>query len=202
MADKPVPGYRGKKSPKPQTQRPIEIYTWADYLAIAYFEAENWSPDPSTKNGALIIDDDGKILTAGVNRFPDRVIESAERWESQTKLIYVEHAERNAIFAAAAMGIKTEGMTMVCPWFACCDCARAIIAAKIRRVVGHQDIIDFALANNPRWNESIKHANQMLDEARIERIYHKGKIGSTKAVHVGGNDYIPKTIVGKLKFEA
>jgi dCMP deaminase len=49
----------------------------------------------------------------------------------------MEHAERDAIYKAAFVGMQTEGATLYVPWFACADCARAIIAAGITRVVGN-----------------------------------------------------------------
>ena len=61
-----------------------------------------------------------------------------------------------------------------CPWFACTDCARAIIQAGIKRCVGH------SRRNKKKssiWDENIKIAFQMLDEAGIEYEFIDHKFG-------------------------
>jgi dCMP deaminase len=143
------------------------------YMKQAYKLASVESTDPSTQNAALLIAGN-TFLCGDTNHFPLGVIESAERWERPTKYQYVEHAERNVIFKAARMGIKTKGLLMVCPWFACQDCGRAIIQAGITEVVGH----DLELhKNSVSWQQSIAVAYQMLSEAGVKMRHIKGKVG-------------------------
>lgn len=153
-----------------------------EYLKEAYLEAARGSTDPSTQNGAVITErNTGNVLerdlslVKGANHFPFGVHESPERWERPAKYNYVEHAERNAIFNAARNGISTMGSKMYCPWFACVDCARAIIQAGIREVVGH----DCELHNDASqsWKESVAIGDKMLDESGVLRRYVKGKVG-------------------------
>lgn len=75
-----------------------------DLLKQAYEFAKK-SNDMSTQNAAFLVDEDGKIYVREINRFPDGVKETAERWERPLKYKFVEHAERNAIYAAARKGI-------------------------------------------------------------------------------------------------
>jgi dCMP deaminase len=142
------------------------------YLALAYVYASR-SPDPSTQNGAVIVPAKGDEEVCDCNNFPTTVSVTAERLERPLKYQYIEHAERNVVYKAARLGIKTEGATMYCPWYACTDCARAIIQAGIVRVVGH------ALPeheNNPRWKESIAVAVDMLKEAGVQCDFLEGKL--------------------------
>lgn len=44
---------------------------------------------------------------------------------------YSVHAERNVIYLAAKLGIKTDKLIMVSPWATCSDCAQAIIQTGI-----------------------------------------------------------------------
>jgi dCMP deaminase len=133
------------------------------YLLMAYTEAMK-SPDPSTQNGAVIVTHDG-VTVSDCNRFPDRVKLDPERLERPLKYQFIEHAERNAIYKCASLGVPTAGATMYVPWFACSDCARAIIQAKIAHVVGHQRMAD----NTPdHWKESIANAMIMLAESRVK----------------------------------
>src|SRR5690349_19719109 len=132
-----------------------------NFLRKAYFEAK-YSPDPSTQNGAIIVARND-IIASGYNTFPNGVKFYDERWERPGKYQYVEHAERNAIFDAARQGHSTEGAIMYCPWFACTDCARAIIQSGISVVIGHAAPIHDK--GSDAWKESIKVAYQMFDEA-------------------------------------
>jgi dCMP deaminase len=123
----------------------------------------SWSPDPSTKCGAVIVDDDDNtVLAVGYNGFP-RGVDSdpavvPERWERPVKYEWVEHAERNAIYNAARTGTSVKDATMYLNYSVrcCSDCIRSIIQAGIRRVVGpyrpfpgqgkgkHYDVYDIA----------------------------------------------------------
>ena len=144
------------------------------YLRIAYQLAERFSTDPSTQNGAILVNQQGEIVALGTNHFPRGVEESPERWAHPKKYSYVEHAERGVLFDALRQGIKTLGLTMYCPWFACDNCARAIIEAGIKRVIGHQTPNDWT---PDRWKASIAEALTMLKEGGVETRWVKGLIG-------------------------
>lgn len=119
------------------------------------------STDPSTQNAALLVRDDGPEVEA-VNAFPVGVTESPERWERPQKYDFVEHAERAVIYEAARRGLVTQGRTMVCPWAACADCARAIVGAGIRRLV-RQTVPEAA-----HWGAQVAVGDTILREAGVE----------------------------------
>lgn len=149
--------------------------TTEQYLTLAYQYAQQFSTDQSTQNGAVLVPAEsysrlGLELIYGANHFPKGVKESPERWERPTKYAFVEHAERNAIYAAAKAGVSTDQATMFVPWFACSDCARAIIQAGIKEVVGHDTPVHSEA--NPHWKESIQNALDMLDEAGVKYRYY------------------------------
>ena len=106
-------------------------------LKEAYLHAAEFSPDLSTQNAAILIGRDGHVILKSVNKFPAGVQQTPERWERPLKYAYVEHAERNLIYTAAWAGVSTYGKIMICPWFACADCARAIVVAGIEEVIGN-----------------------------------------------------------------
>jgi len=136
----------------------------AIYLREACKVGQMESQDPHTQNGALLRAASGEIVVAA-NRLPPEVVVSEARLARPAKYQFVEHAERGAIFAAAKAGIRTHNATLYCPWFACADCARAIILAGITRVVGHT--VPRSQANG-RWAESIAAADQMLRESGVQ----------------------------------
>ncbi|TXH17542.1 MAG: CMP deaminase [Hyphomicrobiaceae bacterium] len=145
------------------------------FLRKAYQYAREQSTDPSTQNFAIIVDPrDNCIISQGPNRFPKGVHESPMRWERPLKYSYVEHAARNAIYAAARQGISTFKTVMYCPWFACADCARGIIEAGISEVVGHAASIH---KSRPDWQKSIDVALDMLCEAGVKLRYVDGHLG-------------------------
>jgi len=165
---------------------------WKELLRIAYEEAAK-SPDPSTQNGAILVDEQGNVLVKDHNRFPKNVKYLPERWERPLKYKVIEHAERNVIFKQARQpstwhkkydGVVsgTQGMTMVCPWAACSDCARAIIEAGIVRLVTHKQAGD---RSPDFWRKEIDVAFTMLREAGVEIIEFDGEVGGPEVRHSG-----------------
>ncbi len=142
---------------------------WAKLLHDAYLIAQD-SPDPSTQNGALLYSPEGRLLSCDYNRFPDGVQYLPERWERPLKYKIIEHAERNTLYWAASRGRETLYSTMVVPWAACSDCARAIIQCGVKRLVRHQEASDRSAKSPGNWVEDIAVADQMLHEAGVEII--------------------------------
>lgn len=137
----------------------------AIYLREACKVAIAQSHDRHTQNGALLRSRRGYVVTAA-NQLPPIVI-SDERLARPAKYQYLEHAERNVIYTAARAGICTEAAHLYCPWFACADCARAIIQSGIVRVIGH---VKPRLRTPERWRETIEIADTMLREAGVETV--------------------------------
>jgi dCMP deaminase len=122
------------------------------------------STDPSTQNGAvLVVHDVPKPETAAFNGFPTGVLSTEDRWKRPDKYHYVEHAERNCLYSAARNGIPTMWSTLVVVWAACSDCARAIIQCGVSELVTFSDE-----ANPERWDDSIRIAMGMLEEAKVK----------------------------------
>lgn len=140
-------------------------YSDLELLWLAYRYASTHSDDQSTHNGAVLVTADGETIM-GANHFPRGVKNIPQRHERPRKYAYMEHAERDTILKAACKGIKTEGATLYVPWYACADCARAIIEAGIIRVVGHKQMFD---KTPDRWKASIADGDIMLDEAGVMR---------------------------------
>jgi dCMP deaminase len=121
------------------------------------------SPDLSTQNGAVIVRPDGVEISGGWNAPPHPSV--AIRHERPEKYVFTEHAERMAIFNAARNGHSTEDCTMFAVWAACNECARAIIAAGITRVV---TLPHHRVNPSNRWD--LRTADAMLAEAGVELV--------------------------------
>ena len=144
------------------------------YLSRAYSYAASKSYDPSTQNAAILWHPVAGIVVQAANGIPEKLtIPEEDIWQSKDKYLYVEHAERNVIYKAANRGVVTEGLTMYCPWICCADCARAIIQAGIKRVIGHKDIIDMT---PDRWKSTCGVGIQMLKDAGIQCGFWEGKV--------------------------
>lgn len=136
------------------------------YLREAYLKASR-SKDRSTKVGAVIYNLENSIpLSNGYNGFPRGVDDKVEyRHTRPLKYSYTEHAERNAIYNCARMGIKTEGATIFVTLFPCDECARAIIQSGLKSIVFDKNIVVPELLE--RWDTKFQMSYEMLEEAGI-----------------------------------
>lgn len=131
----------------------------------------SWSKDPSTKVGAVIVNNLGQVVGEGYNGFPRGVEDADERlYDREKKLLYMVHAELNAILLA---GEKARGCTLyVWPSFGqppvCNECCKAVIQAGIVRIVGGP--VDASRGPSVRWKDSIEVSRQMCTEAGIELL--------------------------------
>lgn len=139
-------------------------------------EVRQESHDPDRKVGVIIADVDGQILARGTNAPPRSLgltaAESHEaiRQDPRWKYFVLEHAERNAIFDALLRGKSLTGSTMYGTLFPCADCARAIVASGVSRLVV------FGLGSHPerdeKWLEHYRHAERIfaLAGVRVETV--------------------------------
>ncbi len=167
--------------------------TYEELLVEAY-QIATLSPDPSTQNGAIVLDKDFNLLGVGCNTFTKGVESSPEKLERPLKYSLVEHAERNSIYNCLAtiqpVGASLDNLwvpkgrphTMVCPWAACVDCARAIVQCGIHILVRHQSATDRSPAH---WIESIALADEILADGSVEVINVKGFLGAPEILHNG-----------------
>jgi dCMP deaminase len=131
------------------------------YLRLAR-EVSAWSKDPSTKIGAAIADNQGRIVALGYNGFP-RNIEDAEEKLALRELKYemVVHAEVNAVLIA---GRSTAGGTIYVHGLPICPrCASVLIQAGITRAVAKAP----RSGTDLKWDKHGFIALDMFKEARI-----------------------------------
>lgn len=159
-----------------------DAFSLEEVLRLTCQEALN-SPDPSTQNGAVLVRSNTVYTnTFACNQFPPGVQYTEDRWERPAKYEYIEHAERGAIYSAARQGIPTQGLTLVCPWAACADCARAIICA------GVQTLVTMSPHGNThtRWQGTIDTALVMLEEAGVGVVRIDGPLGNCQPLRRNG----------------
>lgn len=92
-----------------------------------------WSKDPSTKVGAVIVNDKRQVISIGYNGFPRGIFDTDSRYENRgTKHLFVIHAERNALDNAFT---DVVGCTMYVTHFPCNECMKSIVQRGIKRIV-------------------------------------------------------------------
>ncbi|MFC1687502.1 cytidine/deoxycytidylate deaminase family protein [Patescibacteria group bacterium] len=99
------------------------------------------SKDPSTQNGAVIVNPNMIIVGLGYNGFPRGLKDEEFPWEREgdfleTKYAYVVHAEENAVYNS---NDQTDGCTLYTGLFPCNECAKTIIQKGIKEIVYESD---------------------------------------------------------------
>ena len=127
----------------------------------------SWSKDPSRGVGAVILNEDKIVVSMGYNGLPRNCRDDIEeRYVKPAKLLYTEHAERNALYHASRLGVSVKGCTMFASLFPCADCARGMIQSGITQLVTvRPDYLD------DTWGKSWSAAFDMMREAKISIIF-------------------------------
>jgi dCMP deaminase len=132
-------------------------------------EISMWSKDPSSKIGAVIVNDERRILATGYNGFPRGIEDTPERLnDKEQKYPRIIHAEMNALMGALYSGVSVKGATIyVYGLPVCSDCTKSIIQAGIKKVI----IGDASLVKSPVWREQWENmSSKMLEEAGVEIV--------------------------------
>ena len=91
-----------------------------------------WSKDPSTKVGAVIVRPDKTIASLGYNGFPAGIDDKPEFYENkEIKMRHVVHAEMNAILHSNE---NLSNTSLYVSHFPCKDCIKLIVQKKIKKV--------------------------------------------------------------------
>jgi dCMP deaminase len=134
------------------------------WMALAQLVA-TWSKDRGRKVGAVIVGPDNEVRSTGFNGIPrgvDDDVEERHDAASGEKYLWVSHAERNAIYNAALLGVSTKGCTIYVPWYPCIDCAKAIVQSGIGRIVCFEP--DLADSN---WGKDFEKSLIILGEGNV-----------------------------------
>ncbi|KAF8785869.1 deoxycytidylate deaminase-like [Argiope bruennichi] len=112
---------------------------WHDYfMSLCYLTAAR-SKDPNTKVGACIVDKENRVVSLGYNGMPRGIKDDDLPWGKvaahsyETKYPYVCHAEMNAILNERHAAL--DDCSIYVSKFPCCECAKLIIQAGIKKVV-------------------------------------------------------------------
>jgi len=144
----------------------MPIPGWDQYYLEICRTVARRSKDPNTQLGCVIVGPNHEIRSTGYNSFPRGIRDDVpERLIRPAKYLWIEHAERNAIYAAARCGISLEGCTIYVELMPCIDCARGIIQAGLWEVVVSKDRMQGYSGSTYREQHLI--AGSLLREAGV-----------------------------------
>lgn len=131
------------------------------------------SGDNSMGVGCVIVGPDNEVRSTGYNDFPRGVQERDERRQRPDKYVWTEHAERNAIYNAARVGVSLKDCRayVACTdlkkggYIPCAVCCRAFIQSGISEIV--EFWTDPAEGPDRPWVQNLPIAQKMLSEAQV-----------------------------------
>ena len=127
------------------------------FLELAFLISQ-WSKDPSTKVGAVIVDKNRRIVGTGFNGYPRETIDGD--LDRDRKLMRTIHAEANALHFAVR---DVEGCTIYVTHPPCAHCAGHLIQRGISTVVFNSPSEGFL----ERWGDNYNEALKMFYEAGV-----------------------------------
>lgn len=131
------------------------------FLHLAQHLAE-WSKDPSTKVGCVVVGPAREIRSTGYNGLPRGIEDTNERLgDRELKYPLTVHAEANALLHASRIGVGLKGCTVYVTWPSCIRCAVSMIQVGITRVVWPKTVIP------ERWATDFAWAHSILEEAEM-----------------------------------
>ena len=140
---------------------------WKNYFRQQLWLAQSMSKDANTKVGALIIDTESKVVVAsGWNCLPRNVLHTPERSERPLKYLYKSHAEQSCLMNALRLGVRVNGLTMLCTLASCSQCTASIINSGIGELVTPTPCLDHVSCG-----EQYPHSVAMLEESGVQWIY-------------------------------
>jgi dCMP deaminase len=144
---------------------------WTEYFLNIAEQVKLKSKDKSTQIGAVIVGVDNEVLSTGYNSFPRGLDDSREeRQERPEKYFWFEHAERNAIYNAARIGVSLKNSTIyLTSGLPCMDCARGIVNSGIKIVWCKTEC---TTKNKEKWVESQMKSLQLLNECGVQVYYY------------------------------
>jgi len=127
----------------------------------------SWSEDTDTQVGCVVVNKKQQIVTTGYNGLSRGIKHLNKRLARPEKYKWIEHAERNAIYQAANIGVSLKNTILYTTLFPCTDCARAIVQSGISCVVSYHYKLDNRYST---WGDSWNTSKEILTEAGVTLV--------------------------------
>ncbi len=138
---------------------------WQKYFMEKAFKAATMSKDPSTKHGAVLVNNDKIDVSTGFNGLPRR-IEDKEEYLTNRDIKYtlIIHSEMNAILQCP---VPTKGLHLFVTGLTCSNCAKHLVAAGIETVYYCNRPEHQTGEYKNRWADEIKQALFIYESAGV-----------------------------------
>lgn len=136
---------------------------WAERFIDLAKTVSSWSKDPAKKIGAVIVNNENKVVSMGFNGFPRSIQDTEDRLNNKDfKRAICLHAEENAILCAKqdlkGCSIYIYGLPP------CAHCAAMIIQSGIKDVF-YRIPEEYKVSNY--WKDNLEIAKEIFYEASI-----------------------------------
>lgn len=166
------------------------IENWDQFWLTMVILCAMKSKDQHTKVGAVIVSDTNTFISMGYNGLPRGCNDDVpERYERPEKYKWMEHAERNAIYNAARIGVSTIGAKMYTHGTPCIDCARAVCQAGIKELIVWEKQ-EKQFYSNPKWEGHADFSQALFKELGIAFRYSTKEPLQQLASYVDGRNIL------------
>lgn len=143
------------------------------FMSMAYLIA-SLSKDENTHMGAVIVGLDNEVRSVGFNSFPRGINDYVdERQQRPEKYSWMAHAECNAVYNAAMIGIPVKGCRMYTNGMPCNICMHAVINSGISEVIVDKSWND---GNYNQWREEAERTKVAFAEAGVKLRFWEGEL--------------------------
>jgi dCMP deaminase len=153
---------------------------WDEYFMCQAILASFRSKDPSTKVGAVFVDQNNHQISMGYNGFVAGIDESKLPWGKDTsvglehqKYGYVVHAEANAILHSPR---DLTNSKLYVTHFPCNECAKLIASKKISEIIflsdKHAHLETNRISKKIFDLAKIKYRQITISDELIQKVYH------------------------------
>jgi dCMP deaminase len=112
----------------PSIALPEHVDNWDEYFLWIAVAVAVKSKDPRCAVGAVIVSSENLILSTGFNGLARKLYDDERLLaDAEEKLKIICHAEANAVFNAARIGVALQGTSIYVTKFPCLACCNAII---------------------------------------------------------------------------
>ena len=128
-----------------------------------------WSKDPSSKVGAVAVNDRHQVLAMGYNGFPRGIADDNRLNIREQKYEIIVHAEMNLVYNASYNGVSLDGSTVYVTGLpVCSNCAKGLIQVGVKRIVMpyNEDLPE-------KWKQSFELSKSMFEETNVQYEFLK-----------------------------
>lgn len=147
------------------------------FMKIAYLQAKDYSANPDTNTGAVLVHPNYGLIGVGANKFPEGIEFDKSKLVKPEIYDWLDHSEEGAFRQAVNENHfdSISESTLYTPWIPCSGCARDAIGYNVLEVVMHKELNDFdKKVTDAKWGQEA--SLEMFERKGIPYRFIEGKI--------------------------